>query len=344
MLDFGAISHALGVAATVVFFIIPIVILFFKMVDDTFKPNECFWLSLPFVLSLAGVLVMGGSPVRSLFWFTGIGYWVGLPIYFFIAERRSNATLLEEDFARCRQLIAFDPRNAAAYAQLGRLYARQRQWEEAVAAYTQAVQLEPENRRYRWSLGKAQAALDRAPEREAPPEVQEPPEASPPAGTVPPTEEPASTESPADRIQKAIQTLQVSEQECPRCPATPLHSVTWQEVPLQGCGRCGGFWFEKAQLVRLLATQRGTFSELQALFGRQWSAVRQDRDRLICPHCQAPLQRVTAAQFPDVALQGCSACSRIWLEYGQLEQLGKYSSEAAGKSDDAGGDPPAGGR
>jgi Zn-finger nucleic acid-binding protein len=323
MVDFGAISQALSVAATVVFFLIPIVILFFKMVDDTFKPTECFYMSLPFVLSLVGILVAGGTPVRFLFWFTGIGYWVGLPIYFFMAERRSNATMLEEDFARCRQLIAFDPHNAAAYAQLGRLYARRQQWEEAVAAYTQAVQLEPENRRYRWSLGKAQAALDRSPERMTSPEGHEPEEPFPSDGAVPPTEEAVLTESPADRVQKALQTLQVSAQECPRCPATPLYSVTWQEIPLQGCGRCGGFWFEKAPLVRLLTTQRGTSSELQALFGRQWSAVRQDRDCLICPHCQAPLQQVTAAQFPNMALQGCPACRRIWLEYGQLEQLEK---------------------
>lgn len=318
MVDFGAISHAASVAVTVLIFLIPIVILFFKTVDDTFKPNECFWLCLPFALSLVGVLVAQGTPLRFLFWFTGLGWGVGLPIFFILQEQRSEAVMREEDFARCHRLIAFDPSNAAAYAQLGRLYARQQQWAEAVEAFSQALQLEPENRRYRWYLRQAQAALERPPGPKESTSWELPPSAE---ESLPPTPEPPPTESPADRMQKAIQTLQKSEQECPRCPATPLHWVTWQEVPLQGCGRCGGFWFMKDRLARLLQAGRGTLSELQSLFGRQWSAVRQDRERLICPHCRQELRRGSLTPAPDLLLQGCPSCDGIWLEHGQLEQL-----------------------
>jgi Zn-finger nucleic acid-binding protein len=319
MNDFGVIFHALSVAATVVFFLIPIVILFFKMVEDAIKPGECFWFSLPFALSLAGVLVLWGSPLRFLFWFTGIGYWVGLPIYFIVDERRSNARMREEDFEKCRQLIAFDPHNAAAYAQLGRLHARQRQWAEAVESYEQAVQLEPDNKRYRWELGKARSEQERTAEQTVPDGAREPPEQ--PEGATGPTEKSPAPEDPAALVQKAIQTVRWSERECPRCPGTRLHSAAWQEVPLEGCGRCGGFWFEKAHLARLLTASRGTLAELQALFVRQWSAVRQDRDHLICPHCQADLRRATLSQTPDLPLHGCPPCGGIWLEHGELVRL-----------------------
>jgi len=307
-------------ALTLVFFLIPIVILFFKTVDDTIKTEEFLWLSLPFALSLGGVLLTQGSPLRFLFWLTGLGFWMGIPIYFFVAERRSNVAMLAEDLEKCRELIAYDPDNAAAYAKLGSLYARQKQWAEAVGAYQKAVELEPENKKYQWDLGQARYAWERLAAQEPSDEGTEPQaraaedEAGSPAQGSPRSEESAT------RVQKAIKTIQSSALECPRCPGT-LHSVTWQEAALEGCSQCGGFWLKKDQLARLVKTSLGTFAELQSLFGRQWSATRVERDRLICPGCQAELQRVTLAQAPGLPLHGCPPCGGLWFEHGELGQL-----------------------
>lgn len=318
--DANALFNALGVALTVVFFLIPIVVLFFKTVDDTIKSVEFLWLSLPFALSLGGVLLTQGSPLRFLFWLTGLGFWIGIPVCFLLAERRSNAAMLAEDLEKCRELIAYDPNNAAAYAKLGSLHARQKQWAEAVEAYARAVELEPENKKYRWDLGKARYELERLAAQEPSDAGTEPQERPEKEETESQTEEQTQSEVFATRTQKAIQTIRPSELECPRCPG-PLHSVTWQEVALEGCGQCGGFWLKKDQLARLVKTGLGTFAELQSLFGRQWSATRVERERLICPLCQAELQRVALAQAPGLPLHGCPPCGGLWFEHGELGQL-----------------------
>ena len=316
----GFFNMVLGVI-TVLFFLTPTLVLFFKLVEDELSFNEFFLLCLPFIFSLAGWALTRESPLRFFFWLTCIGFWVGLPIYFIYLDRQTDVTMLEEDLEKCHRLIAFDPDNGAAYAQLGRLYTRQKKSVEAVEAYAKAVELEPHNKKYQWNLKKARSQQERAEEQEDKAPEAELETETPEFLEEQQTEEEAPEEAPAQRVQKAIQTLQLSEQECPRCPHTQLHAASWQEVPLQGCSRCGGFWFQKGPLARLLTSHQGTFSDLQALFGRQWSPSRQDRASLICPLCQSPLRPVTAAQAPHLVLQGCLACQGIWLEHGQLGQL-----------------------
>ena len=67
----------------------------------------------------------------------------------------------EEAIAAYQQAIKLDPKKANYYYELGKIYRKQERYEEAIAAYQQAIQLDPKNARYHYELGEVYRKQER---------------------------------------------------------------------------------------------------------------------------------------------------------------------------------------
>ena len=67
----------------------------------------------------------------------------GLRYYPQILEERRRHGIIAEDLQRCRQALDFDPLNVAAYSLMGDIYMRLGDYDEAIANYRKAVELDP---------------------------------------------------------------------------------------------------------------------------------------------------------------------------------------------------------
>lgn len=72
------------------------------------------------------------------------------------ADKRMLNCLREEDIAKYRRVIEFDPKNAAAHAFLADAYAQSGLYDEAIEEYQKAIELDPHHTHAeRWKLQKA---------------------------------------------------------------------------------------------------------------------------------------------------------------------------------------------
>jgi tetratricopeptide (TPR) repeat protein len=76
-----------------------------------------------------------------------------------LAERQASERLLGQDETRARQLIAADPRNAAAYSLLGDVYRQRGELDRAVKHYAHALEVSPGSTEDRYKLEKASKEL-----------------------------------------------------------------------------------------------------------------------------------------------------------------------------------------
>ncbi len=91
---------------------------------------------------------------------------------------------------------------------------------------------------------------------------------------------------------------------CPRCPDTPLRSVSMGGAPAHSCPRCGGHAVRRAALAK--AADPGAVARL-------WSALA-SADRpgpLACPACAGPMQ---TTHHGGVELDACPACALLWFD------------------------------
>ena len=144
--------------------------------------------------------------------------------------------------------------------------------------------------------------------------------------------------------------------ECPRCPLTLGHAKGGRcpacskalvpeemgDVTVDRCSHCGGIWFDRGEVVRVLDlhTQGVSGAKLSEL-ERRFPSYRVTRERhraMACVRCRARMHRLPAAPRVPVMVEVCGPHG-IWFDGGDFERFHEFVAagglEVARAHDDA---------
>ena len=111
---------------------------------------------------------------------------------------------------------------------------------------------------------------------------------------------------------------------CPRC-IVPLRAAKGPNMVVDMCTECGGAYFDNGELSRLTRRQPEAFDKLEALVKEAPTTVeRVDGPSLTCPGCAKPMARYEYALASGIMLDRCGACYGVWVDGGELAQIGEH--------------------
>jgi Zn-finger nucleic acid-binding protein len=97
-------------------------------------------------------------------------------------------------------------------------------------------------------------------------------------------------------------------------------------IVLDQCGRCGGIWFDEAELFRAKQGEAEKIEPVNTDILRSPSII--ENPKLICPRDQTVLYQFTDKYFPkDIILERCPTCKGIWLNRGQFAEYQKFRQQ-----------------
>ena len=99
-----------------------------------------------------------------------------------------------------------------------------------------------------------------------------------------------------------------------------------QPIDLEQCEKCGGIWFDEAELYRAKQGEAKKIEILNTDILRNPSVI--ENSTLICPRDHTILQRFTDRYFPqDIILERCQLCNGIWLNRGIFTKYQNFRQE-----------------
>ncbi len=92
------------------------------------------------------------------------------------------------------------------------------------------------------------------------------------------------------------------------------------------CEKCGGIWFDEAELFRAKQGEAEKIEVLNTEILRTPSMI--DNPNLICPRDDSAMHRFTDKYFPqDIVLVRCPSCQGIWLNRGTFTKYQQFRQE-----------------
>jgi len=103
---------------------------------------------------------------------------------------------------------------------------------------------------------------------------------------------------------------------CPRCHIRSMNLISYKNVEIDICNHCGGRWFEKGQLdkVILKAHPEYTFSIIESL------GIYKGASENYCPNCDIKLKIYSMTQEAGLQIGVCAECCGIWVEKEQFNE------------------------
>jgi Zn-finger nucleic acid-binding protein len=136
--------------------------------------------------------------------------------------------------------------------------------------------------------------------------------------------------------------------DCPVCLGLPMQTVTWalegRTLTLDGCDRCGGWWFDGGETLMAAEVQRSGLAGSERL--RQYqvrmaagsmachqcsSLMRRNLSHcpscgwanvIDCPKCDVPMERQVHG---SLVIDRCNQCHGLWLDRVELSLLDSLS-------------------
>jgi Zn-finger nucleic acid-binding protein len=114
------------------------------------------------------------------------------------------------------------------------------------------------------------------------------------------------------------------------CPndGTEMHHVKivahyGQPIIVDQCQRCGGIWFDEAELFRAKQGEADRIEMLDADIIRAPTMI--EESELLCPRDRAVMLQFVDRYFPqDIILVQCPSCGGIWLNRGGFMKYQKF--------------------
>jgi Zn-finger nucleic acid-binding protein len=106
---------------------------------------------------------------------------------------------------------------------------------------------------------------------------------------------------------------------CPRCLMI-LAEAQIGPVRVDGCGGCGGVWFDNAELGLAANTESTDLLALEDQFLPSTFSPRR-QSQMACPTCHVALFEFEFAHSPGVRLDACPQCKGVWVDDGELKAL-----------------------
>jgi Zn-finger nucleic acid-binding protein len=104
---------------------------------------------------------------------------------------------------------------------------------------------------------------------------------------------------------------------CPRC-GSALSEQALGAIIVDGCGSCGGLWFEADELGQLASSGQRIVAWAEKVFEPAASEERVDQRATACPRCGVPLYGFEFKHTPGVKLDACPRCRGIWVDDQEL--------------------------
>ena len=106
---------------------------------------------------------------------------------------------------------------------------------------------------------------------------------------------------------------------CPRCQ-TMLTEINVGAVRVDGCGGCGGVWFDQAELGAVANAETTNLLALEDQF-LPGPCADQPQAPMMCPSCSVPLFEFEYPHSPGVRLDACPQCKGTWADNGELKAI-----------------------
>ncbi|MBR6164128.1 zf-TFIIB domain-containing protein [bacterium] len=108
---------------------------------------------------------------------------------------------------------------------------------------------------------------------------------------------------------------------CPKC-SVPLVVVERNDIELDWCPECEGFWFDESE-IEILKYKLGINHKV--INPMELDYVRTDENIYKCPRCNAPMGKV---EVQGIILDKCIKNHGIWFDKSELSELFNKFSES----------------
>lgn len=113
---------------------------------------------------------------------------------------------------------------------------------------------------------------------------------------------------------------------CPKCQV-PLVVVERNDIELDWCPECEGFWFDESE-IEILKYKLGINHKV--INPMELDYVRTDEKICKCPRCSAPMGKV---EVSGIVLDKCIKNHGIWFDKSELSELFNKFAESNNGSD-----------
>jgi Zn-finger nucleic acid-binding protein len=106
--------------------------------------------------------------------------------------------------------------------------------------------------------------------------------------------------------------------KCPVCASTMAHALL-DEHPIDFCAKCRGVLVPRETFAGVIGKRRAWATsppaEPLALDRRELQR------RLVCPKCRGPFETYPHYGPGNVAIDNCTRCDVVWLDFGEMKQI-----------------------
>ncbi|EDN71496.1 Rhomboid-like protein [Beggiatoa sp. PS] len=104
---------------------------------------------------------------------------------------------------------------------------------------------------------------------------------------------------------------------CPHCHHHLLEPVRHDNVELDACVHCGGLWFDRNELDKVVRTYDPDYPHEGPIVENL--GQKREKTQKQCPHCQEVLTTHQIKQGRELKIDVCHLCHGVWLEKGELD-------------------------
>jgi Zn-finger nucleic acid-binding protein len=106
---------------------------------------------------------------------------------------------------------------------------------------------------------------------------------------------------------------------CPLCK-TLCDPLTYEGVRIYNCGGCGGNWIDQLKLDLILARREVVMPEPVKQKMMDIADAADSKQELWCLSCGTAMVKEQFKFWPEIQLDRCPKCERLWLDRGELEK------------------------
>ena len=108
---------------------------------------------------------------------------------------------------------------------------------------------------------------------------------------------------------------------CPKCQKTALTRTTESGVELDYCTDCGGIWFDKGELQKVIDERiELTFDTVRS----SETPMTMDYKTALCPVCGQVLSKIPDTKAVGIILDQCPSCKGLWLDGGEFKRVKRH--------------------
>jgi Zn-finger nucleic acid-binding protein len=98
-----------------------------------------------------------------------------------------------------------------------------------------------------------------------------------------------------------------------------MDHITYEGVPVQNCGSCGGYWLPLSGLRMILARGKTAMPEPVQQKMLDLAQASDTSEELRCPSCERPMHKKLLEPKVGPRLDYCARCAGVWVDRAELE-------------------------